>query len=73
MNKSEYSCLSNYIFFSIPTNLEEGVDSTSEATDAQIHDVSVVDWIRRVYDCIRSPENDGGHQKDRKMIIRVRK
>ena len=43
MNKSEYSCLINYIFFSNPTKLEEGEDSTSEANDAQIQDDSVVD------------------------------
>jgi hypothetical protein len=55
--------------------LEEGVDSTSEANDSQIPDDSVINWIRRIYGCARSPDaqGDGEHQDDRKMIIRVRK
>ena len=65
-----------YLFFS-PTNieLEEGKDSSSAANDVEIPDDSVVDWIRRVYDCGRSHElqDDGEHKENRKMIIRVRK
>ena len=62
------------LFFSIPTNieLEEGKDSTSEVNDVQIPDDSVVDWIRRVYNCARSSE-DQDNGENRKMIIRVKK